>query len=126
MPRGSFKQVLAFYAFVVLMILLRPYSAYKISSRGGFANDPEAITRILNRLVKKKETHIDDMDEAMELSQSGNIEIILPVAILLFFRRNLIRLADLLFGPKESLFYSTVFQVRPDNAFYQRTSRLRI
>jgi hypothetical protein len=114
------------YTFVVLMIVLRPYLAYQISTRSEFARDPEQVSRLLQRLVKKKESHIDDNDEAMELIQASSIEIALPLLFVLILRRRLSWLLSQLSGVSLNWSRNTVFQVSPSNNYYQLISRLQI
>jgi hypothetical protein len=123
----QFAHALSIYAFVVLMILLRPYVAYQISMQGGqLARDPEQVSRLLQRLVKKKESHIDDNDEAMELVRATDIEIVLPVVLLLLFRRRLAWLLALLNETTINWKRTTVFQVSPPTNYLQLISRLQV
>jgi hypothetical protein len=118
---------LAVYTFVVFMILLRPYSAYYIAMQGGqLARDPDQVSRLLQRLVKKKEWHIDDHEETMELLQENNVEITLPVLLLLFFRRRLSWLHALLNETALNWKRSTIFQVSPPTNYLQLISRLQV
>jgi hypothetical protein len=115
------------YTFVVLMILLRPYIAYKISMQGGeFARDPDRVARILSRLVKKKESHVHDTEEAIELIMATDVEIILPALLLLTLRRRLSWLLSILSVSADDLKRSTIFQVSPSNHYYRLISRLQI
>ena len=122
----SFAQYISVYIFVVLMILLRPYLAYQISMKNEFARDPERVSRLLQRLVKKKEWHIDDREEAIELISASDVEIVLPVLLLLLLCRRLSWLFSSLADAAENLYRSTVFQVSPANHYYQLLSSLRI
>ncbi|HEY0245054.1 MAG TPA: hypothetical protein VGC01_05785 [Mucilaginibacter sp.] len=114
------------YAFVVFMILMRPYLAYQISTHPEFARDPEQVTRLLQRLVKKKESHVDDNNEAMELVQANSIQIVLPLLFVLILRRRLSWLLSLLSGANLNWSRNTVFQVSPSNNYYQLISKLQI
>jgi Na+/H+ antiporter NhaC len=116
------------YTFAVFMILMRPFFAYHISQTGGFANDPTRVYNLLQRLVKKKEFHAEDADEAADLIRATEIEVILPVVFLILqLRRRAGWLYALLFGSNtDSNNYSTTFQVCPCNSYYQRISKLQI
>ncbi|WCT14344.1 hypothetical protein [Mucilaginibacter jinjuensis] len=115
------------YTFAVLMILMRPFFAYHISQTGGFAGDPTRVYNLLQRLVKKKEFHAEDADEAADLINATEVKVILPlVFILLQLRRYAGWLYALLVGSNTSNNYSTVFQVCPCNCYYQRISKLQI
>jgi len=106
---------------------LRPYLAYQISMQGGaFARDPEQVSRLLQRLVKKKESHIDDNDEAMELVSASDIEIVLPVVLLLVLRRRLAWLLALLNEATINWRRSTVSRVFPPTNYLALISRLQV
>jgi hypothetical protein len=119
---------LLIYTFAVFMILLRPFFAYHVSQTGGFANDPNRVYNLLQRLVKKKEFHTEDASEAADLINATEVEVILPVVfILLQFRRRAEWLYALLFGSNTSNSnYNTIFQVCPCSCYYQRISKLQI
>src|ERR1700712_2289877 len=63
-------QILLF-SFAVLMVLLRPYTAYRISMRSDIASDPVKINSLLQRLVKKKDDH--------HISMADHTEVIVPL-----------------------------------------------
>ena len=114
------------YIFAVFMILLRPFFAYHVSQTGGFAGDPTRVYNLLQRLVKKKEFHAEDADEAADLIRATEIEIILPVLILFILRRRTDWLHSYLFGSNINWNLRTVFQVTPTNQYYGVISRLQI
>lgn len=109
------------------MILLRPYVAYQISAKNGsLARDPDQVSRILQRLIKKKETHMEDRDEAMELIQATDPKFILPFVFIVLLSRRIGWLLSLFEETITSGIQSTVFQVSPTNQHYRLISRLQI
>jgi hypothetical protein len=117
---------LLIYTFAVFMILLRPFFAYHVSQTGGFAGDPARVYNLLQRLVKKKEFHAEDADEAADLVRATEIEIILPVLILFILGRRKDWLHSYVFGSYINWKLSTVFRVTPTNQYYQVVSKLQI
>jgi len=117
---------LLIYTFAVFMILLRPFFAYHVSQTGGFAGDPTRVYNLLQRLVKKKEFHAEDADEAADLIRATEIEIIVPVLILFILHRRADWLHSYLLGSNINWKLSTVFQVTPTNQYYEVISRLQI
>jgi hypothetical protein len=59
-------------AFAVVMVLLRPYAAYRISMYPNFAGDPVKVNSLLQRLIKKKDEH--------HATDYENLEAIVPAA----------------------------------------------
>ncbi len=113
------------YTFAVLMILLRPYCAYQMSTSGSFDKDPDAITRLLQRLIKKKEKHSEDFDEATELIQCAENNITPPfIKVTLLRQRAAWLLSVLSFNMNRS--GNNVFRLFISNNYLLRISRLRI
>jgi len=117
---------LIIYTFVVFMVLLRPFCAYRISMNDTYSNNPGRIYSLLQRLVKKKETHADDYDEAAEILQSTELEIILPFVLLALFNRKAAWLLSLLLPVSINWDRNTIFRVFAPNQYYQLISRLQI
>jgi len=128
-PLGMAKRIspnLLVYTFAVLMILLRPYFAYQMSLKGAFSKDADAVTRILQRLIKKKENHSEDANEAAEINQAEPAEFILPFILLAVLRRHTAWLLSLLAELKVNGKRNTVFRISPTNDYFQLISRLQI
>lgn len=91
-----------------------------------YSNNPGRIYSLLQRLVKKKETHADDYDEAAEILQSTELEIILPFVLLALFNRKAAWLLSLLLPVSINWDRNTIFRVFAPNQYYQLISRLQI
>ncbi|UOE50638.1 hypothetical protein MTO98_06070 [Mucilaginibacter sp. SMC90] len=116
---------LIIYAFAVLMILLRPFCAYRISMNTLLVKDPNRMLASLQRVIKKKETHAEAAEDAAEITADSSV-VILPLIFALIIRCNLSRLLSLLTGNKLSSRFATVFQVAPCNDYYCWISRFQI
>jgi len=122
----QFARYMILYAFVVLMILLRPYLAYQISMKSEFAGNTELVNRLLQRLVKKKEWHTDQKEEAMDLIRATDIEIVVPVLLLLLLSRRLSWLLSSLIAAAINLWRNTLFKISPADNYYRLLSKLQI
>lgn len=122
----TFTYRLVIYTFAVVMICLRPFLAYEMSSRGDFAKDPNRVFRMLQRLVKKKEFHEDDALEAAELSRSGASQSMLPLIPVLTLLLGALWLRSYLFGANLNWKRNTVFRVDPGNRYFEQISCLQI
>ena len=76
-------QVLIFI-FAVVMVLLRPYAAYRISMNPNIAGDPVKVNSLLQRLIKKKDKYHTIADESMEAIVPAAAIKSLPSVLLLF------------------------------------------
>lgn len=72
------------FSFAILMVLLRPYAAYRITSQAGFIKDPVKINNMLQRLVKKKDEHHAAVNDDMIIVQNQRTGRMLPFILLLF------------------------------------------
>jgi len=116
---------LLFFMFAVFMILLRPFLTYEMTMPGKI-NEPETVTNLFQRLIKKRDSHTEDFIEANDLYQVTDAEIILPLLFVIFLRRRASWLFSVLSGNNLRRQPATVFQVSPCNHLYQRISRLQI
>jgi len=92
----------------------------------GKINEPETVTNLFQRLIKKRDSHTEDFIEANDLYQVTDAEIILPLLFVIFLRRRASWLFSVLSGNNLRRQPATVFQVSPCNHLYQRISRLQI
>lgn len=125
MQKGSNRRLLI-YTFTVFMILLRPFCAYYMTTKGEFASDPDKVSRILQRLIKKKETHEQDGIEAMEFQQAEEIKILLPVKLLLLLQQQAGWLMALLFDALTLPKRTAVAFISPTNHYLKLISRFQI
>lgn len=73
------------FSFGLLMVLLRPFMAYQISSRADFSRDPQKVHSLLQRLIKKKDDHHGELSELFAIERAQiKIPRLLPVASLRF------------------------------------------
>jgi hypothetical protein len=72
------------FSFAVLMVLLRPYAAYRMSMSCDLAGDPVKVNNLLQRLIKKKEEHHAVADENLEAVIPAKAAKSLPAVLLLF------------------------------------------
>lgn len=119
----SVKMVI--YAFAVLMILIRPFCAYRLSMNSLLVKDPARMLGALQRVIKKKETHAEAAEDAAEITTENEV-VIIPVLFALLSRFNFSRLISLILGPKINQHLSTIFQVSPSNHYYCWISRFQI
>ncbi|WP_114937791.1 hypothetical protein [Mucilaginibacter endophyticus] len=113
------------YTFAVLMILLRPFCAYRISMNSLLVKDPNRMLASLQRVIKKKETHAEAAEDAAEITADGSI-VMLPLLFVLLTRFNLSWLLSRLKWNKLNSRFSTIFQVSPSNDYYCWISRFQI
>lgn len=83
MTSRNFIHVLLF-AFAVVMVLLRPYAAYRISMNPNFAGDPVKVNSLLQRLIKKKDEHHATGHESLQAIVPAAVLKSLPCVLLLF------------------------------------------
>jgi hypothetical protein len=84
MTRRNFIHVF-FFAFAVLMVLVRPYAAYRISMNPNFSGDPAKVNSLLQRLIKKKDEHHAAEFESLEAIVPEAAAKSFPCGLLLFF-----------------------------------------
>lgn len=111
------------FTFAVLMVLLRPYAAYRISMRADFATNSTKVNSLLQRLIKKKEEHhSSEADHINAVSPSKTI-MPLPVLLLLFLASKFI---FLLTAVKKYSKSNTIFQISPPDKYYLRLSKIQL
>jgi len=113
------------YAFAVLMILLRPFCAYRLSMNTLLVKDPNRMLSALQRVIKKKDTHAEAAEDAAEITANSEV-IMLPLLFVLLKRLNFSRFLVLRIGNKLSQSFATIFQVSPTNHYYCWISRFQI
>ncbi|SDD35176.1 hypothetical protein SAMN05216464_101497 [Mucilaginibacter pineti] len=91
MNRQRHFQVLVF-SFALLVVLLRPYAAYRIARRSDMAKDPVKANSLLQRLIKKKDEHHALADNDLIAVQQPKTGQILPIRFL-FITQLLLALA---------------------------------
>ncbi|HMG09893.1 MAG TPA: hypothetical protein VK609_15375 [Mucilaginibacter sp.] len=109
------------YAFAVLMILIRPFCAYRLFMNTLLVKDPTRMLVALQRVIKKKYTHAEAAEDTAEITTNSEV-IILPLLFVLLKRFNFF----LLSGNKLSQRLATIFQVSPTNHYYCWISRFQI
>ena len=72
------------FAFAVVMVLLRPYAAYRISMNPNIAGDPVKVNNLLQRLIKKKDKYHTIAGESMEAIVPATQIKSIPSVLLLF------------------------------------------
>ena len=115
-----------FYTFLVVMFLMRPFFSYQLSANGTFLNEHARLMSMFQRVVKKKETHIEDSNECDEIIRAIDVEIVLPFVLLILLRRQAGWLLSLLSASTIDWRRNTIFQVSPSNQYFQLISRLQI
>ena len=113
------------YAFAVLMILLRPFCAYRLSMNTLLVKDPNRMLSALQRMIKKKDTHAEAAEDAAEITANSEV-IMLPLLFVLLKRLNFSRFLFLRLGNRLSQSFATTFQVSPTNHYYCWISRFQI
>jgi hypothetical protein len=113
--KRSLKMIV--YAFAVLMILLRPFCAYRLSINTLLVKDPNRMLSALQRVIKKKDTHAEAAEDAAEISTNSEV-ILLSLLFVLLKRFNFSRFLFLQSGNKLSQSLATIFQVSPTNHYY--------
>jgi len=74
MSRRKYRIIL--FSFGVMMILVRPFMAYQLSTTSDFGKDPQRIYNLLQRLVKKKDDHHADDNELTAVLTQGEAQLV--------------------------------------------------
>jgi hypothetical protein len=120
---GNRNTSIFIFTFVVLMVLLRPYAAYQISSRADMASNPVKVNNLLQRLVKKRDEHHTAALGDFSAVQPSKSTFVLPVVLTLFYG-NVLLLAFTVF--KRYRLVDTVFYAFPFQNYLKLLSKFQI
>jgi hypothetical protein len=97
-------------SFGVLMLLARPFLVYGIAAQRSYAGNPQKVSNLFQRLIKKKEDHHDMTEIAFAEAKQSYVRFRMPVRFIFLYLENFNRLFWKLYSAytpaKSSLYYT--------------------
>jgi hypothetical protein len=114
------------FAAAVVMLLLRPYIVYQMTSQKALADNPAKAYSLLQRLVKKKDEHHEVPGNTFAETRRFGFSFKPAVKLHQRFYPDLCITMPILRSFKQKPLANTVFRIRPENHRYRFLSCFQV